>query len=208
MSDKNDTKDDWARSRIVLTTKLFWGGDDINEKGLSRKHILEGMDASLKRLKLDYVDIVFCHRPDPLGNMEETVRGFTQLIKDGKAHYWGTSEWSAQQITEAYWIAKVHNLIPPVVEQPQYNLFHRERVEKEYAPLYKGPYNIGTTIWSPLASGVLTGKYNKEIPKGSRMDAKGYEWLAKSWGKTKAERVPKVEKLMAIAKRLDVSVTQ
>jgi len=208
MSEKNPTHENWKRSRIVITTKLFWGGSDINEKGLSRKHVIEGMDASLKRLKLDYVDLVFCHRPDVLGNMEETVRAFTQLIRDGKALYWGTSEWSAVEIAEAYWIAKVHNLIPPVVEQPQYNMFHRDRVEQEYSRLYQHPYRIGTTIWSPLASGILTGKYNKEIPKGSRMDSKGYEWLAKVFDNTKAERIPKVEKLMEIAERLGCSVTQ
>jgi len=207
-SDENPKRDMWERSRIILTTKLFWGGDDINEKGLSRKHIMEGMDKSLRRMQLDHVDIVFAHRPDALGNMEETVRAFTDLIRNGKAHYWGTSEWSAQEITEAYWIAKTQNLIPPVVEQPQYNLFVRERVEKEYARLYEAPYRMGTTIWSPLKGGVLTGKYNKEIPKGSRFDTEGYIWLKNQFDKDKAEKVPKVEKLMEIAERIGCSVTQ
>jgi len=207
-SEENPKHDMWKRSKIILTTKIFWGGDDINEKGLSRKHIIEGMDASLERMQVDYVDIVFAHRADMLGNMEETVRAFTHLIRTGKAFYWGTSEWSAQEITEAYWIAKVHGLIPPVVEQPQYNLFERERVEKEYRRLYEGPYRMGTTIWSPLSSGVLTGKYNKQIPKGSRFDTEGYTWLAKQFAKDKAEKIPKVEGLMKIADRIGCSVTQ
>jgi len=208
MSEENPKCEQWKRSRIVITTKLFWAGPDINEKGLSRKHVMEGMDASLKRLQLEYVDLVFCHRPDALGNMEETVRAFTQLIRDGKALYWGTSEWSAVEIAEAYWIAKMHNLIPPVVEQPQYNMFHRERFEKEYARLYDYPYRMGTTIWSPLKSGILTGKYNKEIPKGTRLATKGYGFLAKQFEKDKAEQIPKVQKLMEIADRLGCSVTQ
>jgi len=207
-SEENPKHDMWKRSKIILTTKIFWGGDDINEKGLSRKHIIEGMDASLERMQVDYVDIVFAHRADMLGNMEETVRAFTHLIRTGKAFYWGTSEWSAQEITEAYWIAKVHGLIPPVVEQPQYNLFERERVEKEYRRLYEGPYRMGTTIWSPLSSGVLTGKYNKQIPKGSRFDTEGYGWLAKEFAKEKAEKIPKVEGLMKIADRIGCSVAQ
>jgi len=198
----------WRRSDICVTTKLFWGGKGNNEAGLSRKHLIEGMNASLKRLQMDYVDVVYCHRADPLTPTEETVRGMTQLIRDGKAMYWGTSEWSAQQITEAFWIAKTEGLIAPSVEQPQYNMFEREKVEKEFVRLYDAPYKMGTTIWSPLKSGILTGKYNKDVPDGSRMAEKGYEWLAKTWGATKAERIPIVEKLMTLAKeKLDTSVT-
>jgi len=206
--DENPESALWERSKIVITTKIFWGGDDINEMGVSRKHIKEGLDKSLTRMKLDYVDVVFAHRPDPLTSVEEIVRGFTQAIREGKAFYWGTSEWSAAEIVEAYWVAKMYDLIPPVVEQPQYNLFTRERFEKEYDILYRAPYNMGTTIWSPLASGVLTGKYNRGIPKGSRLDQKNYQFLLNSFEKEKAERIPKVEILMEIATRLDCSVTQ
>jgi len=200
----------WRRSDIVISTKIFWGPDGgQNERGLSRKHVAEGMAASLKRLQLDYVDIVFCHRPDPLTPTEEVVRGMSQLVHDGKAFYWGTSEWSAQRITEAFWIAKQHGLVPPVVEQPQYNMLERGRVEKEYLRLYAAPYSMGTTIWSPLKSGVLTGKYNKSVPSGSRMAESGYEWLAKQFGANKARWIPLTEKLMAIAQRkeLETSLT-
>ena len=179
-----------------------------NEKGLSRKHLVEGMNKSLERLQVDYVDIVFCHRPDPLTPTEEIVRTMTNIVNQGKAFYWGTSEWSAQRITEAFYIAKMNGLIAPCVEQPQYNMFVRERFEKEYVRLYDAPYKMGTTIWSPLKSGILTGKYNKEIPKGSRMAEKGYEWLAKRWGDEKAKQVPIVEKLMEYAKKnFDTTVT-
>ena len=198
----------WRRSDIVVTTKLFWGGKGQNEKGLSRKHLIEGMNKSLQRLQVDYVDIVFCHRPDPLTPTEEIVITMTNIINQGQAFYWGTSEWSAQRITEAYYIAKMNGLIAPCVEQPQYNMFVRERFEKEYIRLYDAPYKMGSTIWSPLKSGILTGKYNKEIPKGSRMAEKGYEWLAKRWGDEKAKQVPIVEKLMEYAKKnFDTTVT-
>lgn len=169
----------WRRSDLIITTKIFWGGDGVNEKGLSLKHAREGIDASLKRLKLDYVDIVFCHRPDPQTPTETVVRAMTALVRSGKAHGWGTSEWSAQQITEAFWIAKEQGLEPPQFEQPQYHMFHRERFEKEYFPMFQPPYNMGTTTWSPLASGLLTGKYNESIPAGSRLTAPGMEWLVK-----------------------------
>jgi len=207
-SDENPKKDMWRRSEIVVTTKLFWAGPGQNEKGTSRKHIMEGMENSLKRLQMDSVDLVFAHRNDVLTSTEETVRAFTQLIRDGKAYYWGTSEWTAQQITEAYWIAKHHNLIAPCMDQCQYNMFVRDKMEKEFTPLFKQPYNYGTTIWSPLKSGILTGKYNKEIPEGSRAKAKGYEWLGELWKKNKDDWLPKVEKLMALAKGLDCSVAQ
>ena len=167
----------WRRSDVVVTTKLFWGGPGQNEKGLSRKHIMEGMDASLQRLQLDYVDLIYCHRADSLTPTASIVRAMTELVRTGKAMAWGTSEWSAQQITEAYWIATTQGLEPPMVEQPQYHMFHRERFEKEYYPLYRAPYNIATTTWSPLASGLLTGKYNDGIPEGSRVTQSGYEWL-------------------------------
>ena len=169
----------WRRSDILITTKIFWGGDGVNEAGLSRKHIREGMAKSLERLQVDYVDLVFCHRPDPYTPTETVVRAMTNIVRSGQATAWGTSEWSAQQITEAFWIAKLEGLEPPQFEQPQYNLLHRQRFEQEYFPLYQKPYNIGTTIWSPLASGVLTGKYNNGIPKDSRLTQPGYEFLQK-----------------------------
>jgi aryl-alcohol dehydrogenase-like predicted oxidoreductase len=182
----------WRRSDIVVTTKLFWGGPGVNERGLSRKHIKEGMAASLKNLQMDYVDVVFCHRPDPSTPTEQVVRNMTELVRSGQAHAWGTSEWSAQQITEAVWMARAYGLEPPCVEQPQYNMFHRERFETEYAPLYQHPYNIGTTIWSPLASGLLTGKYNDSVPEENilalgvarRMTTEQYQEVNKILGNT------------------------
>jgi len=167
----------WRRSDILVSTKLFWGGNGQNEMGLSVKHLREGMAQSLRNLQLDHVDVVFAHRPDGLMPTEAVVRGMTDLVRSGKATCWGTSEWSAQQITEAVWIARAYGLEPPVAEQPQYHLFHRERFEKEYFPLFQQPYNLGTAIWSPLASGLLTGKYSDGIPPGSRLDTPGYEWL-------------------------------
>ncbi|KAG0056483.1 hypothetical protein BGZ83_004741 [Gryganskiella cystojenkinii] len=158
----------WKRSDLVISTKLFWGGKGPNDRGLSRKHIIEGTDASLKRLQLEYVDLLYAHRPDPDTPMEEIVRAFNYVIEKGKAFYWGTSEWSAQQITEAHAVAERLNLIGPLMEQPQYNMFHRDRVEKEYLPLYKN-FGMGTTTWSPLASGLLSGKYNDGVPKDSRL---------------------------------------
>jgi len=205
------TKEDsvkWRRSDIVISTKIFWGGSGQNEKGLSRKHVMEATKASLQRLQLDYVDILFCHRADSLTPTEEVVRAMSDVVTSGRALYWGTSEWTAQQYTEAHWIAKTHNLIPPVVEQPQYNMFCRERFEKEYIRLYNAPYKMGTTIWSPLKSGILTGKYNNEIPKGSRLDQKGYEFLKSSFNKDKEDQIPKVVKLTEYAKQnFDTSVS-
>ncbi len=171
-------KTGWKQHDLVLSTKIFWGGDGPNLQGLSRKHIIEGMDASLKRMGVEYVDLVFAHRPDLHTPIEETVRAFNHLINQGKAFYWGTSEWSAQQIMEAYGFARQEHLIPPLMEQPQYNMFHRDRVEAEYHRLYK-EIGLGTTIWSPLASGLLSGKYNNGIPDDSRANLPGYEWLKK-----------------------------
>ncbi len=191
----------WRRSSYLVTTKIFWGGDDVNERGLSRKHIREGLAASLRRLRLDAVDLVFCHRPDPFTPTETVVRAMTEVVRDGLAHAWGTSEWSAQQITEAFWIARTLGLEPPQFEQPQYNLFHRERFEREYHPLYLEPYRIGTTVWSPLLSGVLTGKYNDGIPAGSRLTLPGYDWLRDRLEALRAEGViDKVRALSAFAR--------
>jgi voltage-dependent potassium channel beta subunit len=201
---------DWKRADIIITTKIFWGGDGVNEKGLSRKHIMEGLDDSLKRLQVDFVDLVFCHRPDPHTPTETVVRAMTDAIRSGRATAWGTSEWSAQQITEAVWIAQTHGLEPPQFEQPQYSLVHRERFEKEYHPLYRHPYNMGTTIWSPLASGILTGKYNDTIPAGSRMTEKTYGWLKAMLDKMHVDgTIDKIRELTAFAKsRFGCSVGQ
>lgn len=199
----------WRRSDIVITTKIFWGGDGVNEKGLSRKHILEGLDASLKRLRDVRVDLVFCHRPDPFTPTETVVRAMTDVVRSGKACYWGTSEWSAQQITEAYWLARTLGLEPPMFEQPQYNMFCRQRFESEYYPLYRHPYNLATTTWSPLASGLLTGKYNEGIPEGSRLSTKGYGFLRtklETWQKDGT--LEKVKQLSAYAATLSCSVGQ
>lgn len=198
----------WKRSDLVVSTKIFWGGKGPNDNGLSRKHILEGVDASLKRLQMDYVDLVFCHRPDIYTPVEETVWAMNHIINQGKAFYWGTSEWSATQIMEAYGIARREHLIPPLMEQPEYNMFHRQRVEAEYAPLYR-EIGLGTTIWSPLASGMLTGKYNRGIPDGSRVTLKGYDWLRKQFeGEEAAKKIAKVERLTQIAVELGCSMAQ
>lgn len=199
----------WKREDLIITTKLFWGGSGENQKGLSRKHVMEGMQASLERLRCNYVDMVFCHRPDPFTPTETVVRAMTDLVRQGKAFYWGTSEWSAQQITEAFWIAKQLGLEPPAYEQPQYNMFCRDRFEKEYFPLYRAPYNMGTTTWSPLASGLLTGKYLTEIPSGSRADTKGYEFIKNKVQKWQEDgTMEKVKKLDAYAKTLNANVGQ
>jgi voltage-dependent potassium channel beta subunit len=198
----------WKRSDLVLSTKIFWGGSGPNDKGLSRKHIVEGVDAALQRLQTDYVDLVFAHRPDIHTPIEETVRAFNHVINQGKAFYWGTSEWSASQIMEAYAVARREHLIPPQMEQPQYNMFHRERVESEYAHLFD-EIGLGTTIWSPLASGLLTGKYNKGMPEGTRVTLEGYEWLRERFEDEEAvQRIAKVGELMKIADELGVSVAQ
>ena len=198
----------WRQKDLVLSTKIFWGGDGPNELGLSRKHIIEGMDGSLKRMGLEYVDLVFAHRPDIHTPIEETVRAFDHLINQGKAFYWGTSEWSAQQIMEAYGVARREHLIPPLMEQPQYNMFHRERVEVEYQRLYT-EIGLGTTIWSPLASGLLTGKYNDGIPEDSRATLEGYEWLRKRFTDKEAqEQIQKVIKLSKVANELSCTTAQ
>lgn len=196
----------WKRSDLVISTKIFWGGQGPNDKGLSRKHIIEGTQASLKRLGMEYVDLLFCHRPDPSTPIEETVRAMNYVIEKGWAFYWGTSEWSAVQIMEACETARRLNLIPPAMEQPEYNLLAREKVEAEYVPLYKN-YGTGLTTWSPLASGVLTGKYTKDnIPADSRLSLANYKSLASK--KLVDEILDKVEALKPIAKELDASLAQ
>lgn len=169
----------WDRTSYVVSSKVFFGDyrQGPNQKGLSRKHVIEACHAALKRLKVDYLDLYFCHRADKNTPIEETVWSMHQLIMQGKILYWGTSEWNAQEITEAHLVAQKHHLIAPVMEQPQYNMFHRQRVEVEYDKLYK-EFGLGTTIWSPLASGILTGKYNNELPKDStRLTETKLQWL-------------------------------
>lgn len=195
----------WRREDIVISSKVFWGGKGPNDRGLSRKHVYEACRNSLKRLQLDYLDLFFCHRPDPNTPTEETVRAMDDLIHQGMILYWGTSEWSAAEIMRAYAIARELHLTPPQMEQPQYNMLHRERIEKEYTPLYR-EIGLGTTIWSPLASGLLTGKYNKGIPPHSRATLPGYEWLRESV--ITAQNIEKVKELQPIATELGCTMAQ
>jgi voltage-dependent potassium channel beta subunit len=198
----------WRREDLVISTKIFWGGSGPNDRGLSRKHIMEGVGAALDRLELDYVDLLFCHRPDFHTPVEETVRAMSNLIDQGVAFYWGTSEWTAERIREAYEIARREHLNPPVMEQPQYNMLTRDRVEKEYLRLYD-EIGLGTTIWCPLASGILTGKYNDGIPDDSRMALEGYEWLAKALeGEEGEKKIATVKKLMPVAEDLGCSMAR
>ncbi|KAH6577649.1 hypothetical protein BASA62_000771 [Batrachochytrium salamandrivorans] len=201
----------WSRSSLVISTKIYWGGEGPNDKGLSRKHIIEGTNASLARLQLEYVDLIYAHRPDELTPMEEIVRAFNFVIEQGKAFYWGTSEWSAEQLTDAYRVAERLNLIPPLMEQPQYNMFHRDRVEVEYAPLYK-KHGLGTTIWSPLASGVLTGKYLDGVPEDSRLALQNNFIMVKLRKELQTEqglaKHDKVKKLKVLAESHGVTLAQ
>jgi len=197
----------WRRSSYLISTKFFWGiNDGVNEKNtLNRKRLIEGIAGSLERLQLDYVDLIYCHRPDASTPIEETVWAMHNIIEWGQALYWGTSEWSASEIAQAIQIAERHHLHKPVVEQPQYNMFERGRLEGDYVRFYKD-YGYGTTIWSPLASGLLTGKYNKGIPQDSRGSLKGYEWLKNML--TDEQKIAKVVALEPIAKELGCSLSQ
>ena len=197
----------WRRSSYIVSPKFFWGlNDGPNEKStLNRKYLLQAIDGSLARLGLDYVDVVFCHRPDPETPIDETAWAMHDMIASGKATYWGTSEWSAAEIAAACEIAERHHLHKPVTEQPQYNLLHRERVESEYARLYDD-YGMGTTTWSPLASGLLSGKYNAGVPPDSRAAVKGYEWLAERI--LEPTRLAKVQTLVPIAHELGCTLAQ
>ena len=197
----------WRRSSYLISTKFFWGIQrNVNEQNtLNRKRLIEGINGSLKRLQLEYVDLIFCHRPDPSTPIEETVWAMHNIIERGKAMYWGTSEWAAAEIVSALEIAERHHLHKPVMEQPEYNLFKRERFEKEYARLFKD-YGYGSTTWSPLASGLLTGKYNNGIPQNSRVTLKGYDWLRDRL--TDQDSLAKVRALEPIARELDCSLSQ
>lgn len=197
----------WRRSSYLVSTKIYWGlHDGVNEKNtLNRKRLIEGINGSLERLQMDYVDLLYCHRPDATTPIEETVWAMHNIIEWGKALYWGTSEWAASEIIEAIQIAERHHLHKPVVEQPQYNLFERKRLEGDYVRFYN-EYGYGTTTWSPLASGLLSGKYNKGIPKDSRGGLKGYEWLHDRL--TDQERLARVAALEPIAKELGGTLSQ
>ena len=197
----------WKRHEYIVSTKLFWGiYDEINMKNtLNRKYLSQAIDASLERFGLDFVDLVYCHRADPQTPIEETVWAMSDMITQGKALYWGTSEWTADEIRAAYDIADRHNLHKPLMEQPQYNILWRDRVEKEYARLYED-IGLGTTIWSPLSSGLLTGKYLNGVPEGSRATLPGYEWLKEML--TDEGRNKKVAGLKVIADELGLSLAQ
>jgi voltage-dependent potassium channel beta subunit len=189
----------WDRTSYVVSSKVFFGDgrDKPNQTGLSRKHIFEACDAALQRLQVDYLDLFFCHRPDKQTPIEETVWAMNHLIQQGKILYWGTSEWSAQEIMEAHMVARDLRLIGPTMEQPQYNLFHRAKVEVEFGQIYK-TVGLGTTIWSPLASGVLTGKYLDGFPEGTRLGMEGLEWLKeRSLTEDRLEKVRKLKKEVA-----------
>ena len=197
----------WKRNSYVVSTKLYWGLDDFpNMKNtLNRKYLTQAIDGSLERFGLDFVDLLFCHRPDPETPIEETVWAMSDMVSSGKAHYWGTSEWSADEIRAAWDIADQHNLHKPVMEQPEYNMFNRRKVEKDYARLYED-IGLGLTTWSPLASGLLSGKYVDGIPDGSRAALPGYEWLAGML--TNEDRNRRVRELAGVAKELGCSLAQ
>ena len=199
----------WDRTSYVLSSKVYFGWrgkqNKPNQTGLSRKHITEACHEALERLQTDYIDLFYCHRPDKETPIEETVRAMNTLIQQGKILYWGTSEWSGVEIMEAHRLAEKYHLIGPTMEQPQYNLFEREKIEKEYKMIYE-TVGLGTTIWSPLASGLLSGKYNQKIPKGSRLGLKGFEWLKENW--IQKAKIGKVEHLGKLAKKLDLSTAR
>jgi len=200
------SKKNWGRTSIVLSSKAYFGwrgkANKPNQTGLSRKHLTEACHEALQRLQTDYLDLYFCHRPDKKMPIVEVVQTMNTLIQQGKILYWGTSEWSGVEIMEAHRIAEAYRLIGPAMEQPQYNLFERTKVDAEYLEIYKN-VGLGTTIWSPLAAGLLTGKYNDGIPEGSRFQIEGFEWLRDRW--LMQEKINKVQQLGAIAKALKVS---
>ncbi|HEX5002303.1 MAG TPA: aldo/keto reductase [Bacteroidia bacterium] len=186
----------WERSSYLVSSKVFFGLGDAkpNQRGLSRKHIVEGCHGALQRLQVDYIDLFFCHRPDKSTPIEETVWTMHNLIEQGKILYWGTSEWNASEIMEAHLVAKQHHLIGPVMEQPEYNMFRRDKMERDYLHLFKY-HGMGTTIWSPLASGLLSGKYNNGFPEGTRLGIEGLDWL-----KDRVLRDEGIEKVKAVSK--------
>lgn len=197
----------WERESFVVSSKVFFGAENKgpNQMGLSRKHVIEACNAALKRLQVDYLDLYFCHRPDKNTPIEETVFAMNTLLQQGKILYWGTSEWDASEIMEAIAIAKANHLIGPTMEQPQYNLFERQKLECDYLHLFKN-HGLGTTIWSPLASGLLSGKYSKGDTKDTRLDLKGMDWLK---DRVLAEdRLKKVDDLQKVADRLNIPLAK
>lgn len=197
----------WDRTSYVVSSKAYFGwrgkNNKPNQTGLSRKHLVEACNEALQRLQLDYLDLFFCHRPDPDVPVEEVVWTMNHLIQQGKILYWGTSQWSGAEIMEAHRAAQEYKLIGPVMEQPQYNMFERFKMEQDYLPVFKN-VGLGTTIWSPLAAGFLTGKYNEGIPAGSRLAIEGFDWLKERW--VQEEKVKKVKQLSELAKNMDVSL--
>lgn len=201
----------WPRDTYLVSSKVMWGAvpnAKPTQWGLSRKHVTEACHQALRRLQVDYLDLYFCHRPDPQTPIEETVRTMTDLIRQGKVFYWGTSEWSAQQIMEAHTVARQYGLEPPTMEQPLYNMFARERFEVEYARLYS-QMGLGTTIYSPLSSGILTGKYNEGIPEGSRVTVEGYSWLRDRLESAEGQQqLAKVRELTGLADELGTNMAR
>jgi voltage-dependent potassium channel beta subunit len=197
----------WKRNDYVVSTKVFWGLDDAPNmrNTLNRKYLLQAIDGSLERFGLDFVDLLFCHRADPETPIEETVWAMSDIVSSGKALYWGTSEWSADEIRAAWDVADRHHLHKPVMEQPEYNIFNRDKVEKQYARLYED-IGLGLTTWSPLASGLLTGKYLDGVPEGSRASLPGYEWLTHQV--TNPKRNKKVRDLKEVADKLGCTLSQ
>ena len=198
-------KSGWSRDSFIVSSKVFFGtgGQGPTQKGLNRKHVFEACHQAIKRLQVEYLDLYLCHRPDKSTPIEETVWAMHQLIMQGKILYWGTSEWSAQEIMEAHLFAKQNHLIGPIVEQPEYNMFARQKVEVEFAQIYKS-VGLGTTIWSPLASGVLTDKYLKKFPKGTRLGVEGLEWLKEK--NVTEEKLSKVSALHDLSNELGMSL--
>ena len=196
----------WSRDSYCVSSKVFWGGDKPTQRGLSLKHIRDACHDALKRLQVDYLDLYFCHRPDRQTPIEETVRAMDSLVRQGKVLYWGTSEWSADEIRAAYGAASQFNLVPPTMEQPQYNLFEREKLEREYLRLFEDK-GLGTTIWSPLASGILTGKYANGIPSGTRMELSEYGFLRKRLESDHGrDMVEKTRRLAELASDVGISL--
>ena len=194
----------WSRDSFIVSSKVFWGGEKPTQRGLSHKHVIDACESALQRLQVDYLDLYFCHRPDVDTPIEETVRAMHTLVMQGKICYWGTSEWSLNEIKEAYKIAKELNLTPPTMEQPQYNMFERQKMEKDYLELFENQ-GIGTTIWSPLASGFLTGKYSDGMPSGTRTSLKNYKFIKDSFESEEyADKYGKVKELKQVADGLGI----
>lgn len=197
----------WDRTSYIISSKAFFGwrgkNNKPNQTGLSRKHLVEACHEALQRMQLDYLDLFFCHRPDTSVPIEEVVWTMNTLIQQGKILYWGTSQWSGAEIMEAHRVAQQYRLIGPAMEQPQYNMFERTKMELDYLPVFQNT-GLGTTIWSPLAAGFLTGKYNEGIPEGSRLAIEGFDWLKTRW--LQEDKIKKVKKLADLARKLDVSL--